>query len=260
MTIKFRQLLGITGVDPSERQAAVRWAQRLEWPILLLAVWIPVEWYLEETGTFTIEAARHFDWMIWSVFLFETCLLTYLVRNKRRYLLHNWMNLLIIFAGIPAEWVYTPLVGALRNLRLLLMMFLLIRLSRRLRDFLANGRIGEMLGIIGIVVMLSGIVITRIDPSVGSVWDGMWWAWVTLSHTGYGDVVPHNPAGRFFGAMIILLGVVLISLFTANLSAFLIGSEVEKVEKEEKEADVLLKDISERLERIERKLEEQQKR
>ena len=260
MTIRVTHLLGFTGVDPRERVAAVKWGERLEWPVLLVALWIPVQWYLEETGAVTLATARYFDWVIWLVFVFETSLLTILVRDKRRYLTSNWMNLVIILAGVPAEWVYTPLVGALRNLRLLLMLFLLVRLSRRLRQYLVRGRVGVILAIIGIVVVLSGIIVSRLDPSVGSVWDGMWWAWVTLSHTGYGDVVPHNGAGRFFGAIIILLGVVLISLFTANLSAYLIGSEVEKVEKEEKEADALLRDVSTRLERIERMLEEQQRR
>lgn len=257
MAIKVNHLLGITGVDPHERVEAVMWARRLEWPVLLVALWIPIQWYLEETGAVTLSTAKYFDWIIWLVFVVETTLLTTLVRDKRKYLSHNWMNLVIIFVGIPAEWVYTPLVGALRNLRLLLMIFLLVRLSRRLRNYLARGRIGSMLAIIGIVVMLSGIIVSRIDSSIGSVWDGMWWAWVTLSHTGYGDVVPHSGAGRFFGALIILLGIVLISLFTANLSAYLIGSEVEKVEKEEKESDVLMKEVIERLERVERLLKQQ---
>jgi len=61
-----------------------------------------------------------------------------------------------------------------------------------------------------------------------------------------------------FGSLLILFGVVLLSLLTANLAAFFIGSDVEKVERDEKEADRMLKDISARLERIERRLEEQQ--
>jgi len=257
MAIKVTHLLGFTGVDPRERPQAVSWGERLEWPVLMVALWIPIQWYLEETGTFTMGMAHELDWVIWMVFVFETVCLTALVRDKQRYLQNNWMNLVIILAGIPAEWAYTPLVGALRNLRLLLMIFLLVRVSRRLRLYLAGGRIGSMLAIIGVVIVLSGIIISRLDHSIGTIWDGMWWAWVTLSHTGYGDIVPHNGAGRFFAALIILLGVVLISLFTANLSAFLIGSEVEKVEKEEKQADVMLREVNERLDRIERLLEAQ---
>lgn len=263
MSRKVSHLLGIAGVDSGERKAAIIWAQRLEWPMLLVALWIPVQWYLEETHAIGIDGARWFDWAIWLVFLFETTLLTLLVRDKRRYLLSNWMNLVIITAGIPMEWTYTPLIGALRNLRLLLMLFLLMRLSHRIRDYLARGHLGVMLVITGIVVILAGIIVTRLDPSIGSIWDGMWYSWVTISHTGYGDIVPKTAAARFFGGILIFLGIVLVTVFTASLSALLIGSQVDqvehKVEDEERESETGMQEIMARLDRIERLLEQQQK-
>jgi voltage-gated potassium channel len=77
-----------------------------------------------------------------------------------------------------------------------------------------------------------------------------------MSTVGYGDVVPHSAAGRLFGALLILFGVVLVSLLTANFAAFFIGSDVEKVGRGEKEADRMLREISARLEKIEQRLEE----
>lgn len=258
MAFKVINLLGFGGVDSRESKLARDWASWLELPILLVALWIPIQWYLEETGTVSLEQARYFDWAMWGVFVFETVLLTTLVKDKRRYLKNNWMNLVIILGGLPWEWTYTPLAGALRSLRLLLMMYLLMRGFRRLRQYLANGRVGSTLLIAFLVVMVSGIVITRLDPSMGTIWDGMWWAWVTLSHTGYGDIVPKNEPGRLFGALIILLGVGLTAMLTATLSAFIIGGEVEKIEKEEAKGERLLEQVNARLERIERLLEEQQ--
>ncbi|MFM9912900.1 MAG: potassium channel family protein [Methylophilaceae bacterium] len=255
MSIKLAKVLGFSGVDPRESRAAVLWGRRLEWPILLVALWIPIEWYLEEINAIGMGSVKLFDWIIWSVFVFETSFMTFLVKDKWRYLSSNWMNLVIIVAGTPLEWVHSPLIGALRNLRLLLMAYLLIKLSRRLKQLLGQGRVGSILLICLVVVALSGIVVTRLDPSIGSIWDGMWWAWVTVSHTGYGDIVPVTEAGRMFGALLIFLGIVLVSLMTASLSAFLIGSEVEKLEDEEKATEKLLKDLVVRLERIEQKLD-----
>jgi voltage-gated potassium channel len=265
MASKVTHLLGIAGVDASERAIAVTWAQRLEWPVLLVALWIPVQWYLEETGTVSLTAAHWFDWVIWLVFLFETALLTSLVRDKKRYLLTNWMNLIIIIAGVPMEWTYTPLIGVLRNLRLLLMMFLLMRLSHRIHSYLARGHLGIMMLITGIIIALAGIIISRLDPSIGSIWDGMWYSWVTISHTGYGDIVPKTAGGRVFGGILIFLGVVLVTVFTANLSAFLIEADgkvtrgVRGVRKADKEAEANLQEILERLNRIEQLLEEKQR-
>lgn len=170
------------------------------------------------------------------------------------------MNSLIILASVPLIWHYTPLAGLLRSLRLFMVAVLLTRMSRTIRQLLSYHQLGTTLAVAFFATLLSGVIITRLDPSIGSVWDGMWWAWATMSTVGYGDVVPESPAGRLFGALLILFGVVLVSLLTANMSAFIIGSDVKKVEREEHHADELLKDIAARLERIERKLAEQSSR
>lgn len=257
--MKIIHLLGIAGVESHEQPAARLWAQRLEWPMLMVVLWIPIQWYLEETHAVGLLFAHIADWLIWLVFLVETILLTTLVKNKQRYLLHNWMNVVIIIGGLPLAWQYTPLVGLMRSMRLALAVVLLVRMSRTIRKLLSRHQLGTTLALAFVTMVLSGIIVSRLDPSIGTVWDGMWWAWVTMASVGYGDVVPHNTAGRLFGSLLILIGVVLVSLLTANLAAFFIGSDVERVEEQEKEADRLLKEISVRLERIERQLEQRNK-
>jgi voltage-gated potassium channel len=256
--MKIVHLLGIAGVESHEEPAARKWGKRLEWPMLFVALWIPLQWYLEETHSIAPLLGRIADWLVWLAFFVETVLLSVLVKNKRAYLFGNWMNLVIITGGMPFFWQFAPLVGLLRSFRLVLVVVILVRLSKSARMLLSRHQLGNTLAVAFITMVLSGVIVSRIDPSVGTVWDGMWWAWVTMSTVGYGDVVPHSAAGRLFGALLILFGVVLLSLLTANLAAFFIGSDVEKVERDEKEADRMLRDISARLERIERQLAEQQ--
>jgi voltage-gated potassium channel len=232
------------------------WGKRLEWPMVLVVLWIPFQWYLEETQTIAPQLARIADWLVWLAFLFETALLSALVKNRRAYLIGNWMNLVIIVGGMPFFWQIPPLVGLLRSFRLLLVAMLLVRLSKSARKLLARHQLGNTLAVAFVTMLLSGVIISHLDPSIGTIWDGMWWAWVTMATVGYGDVVPHSAAGRLFGSLLILFGVVLLSLLTANLAAFFIGADVDKVEKEEKEADRHLKEISARLDRIERLLEQ----
>ena len=250
-------LLGIAGVEPHERPAARLWAKRLEWPMVLVVLWIPFQWYLEETQAIAPQLARIADWLVWLAFLAETVLLSALARNKRAYLFGNWMNLVIITGGMPFFWQFPPLIGLLRSIRLVLVVMLLVRLSKSARKLLSRHQLGNTLMVAFVTMVLSGVIVSRIDPSIGTIWDGMWWAWVTMATVGYGDVVPHSGAGRLFGSLLILFGVVLLSMLTANLAAFFIGGDVEKMEREEQETDRQLKEISVRLERIERLLEEQ---
>lgn len=72
----------------------------------------------------------------------------------------------------------------------------------------------------------SGLILYLIDPAVHSPVDGIWSAWVTITHVGFGDVVPTSFFGRLFSAVLILLGVVLFSMFTATLSVILMNKDM----------------------------------
>ncbi len=253
-------LLGIAGVAEHETAPARHWARRLEWPMVGIALWIVLQWYLEETGALEHGIARIADWLVWLAFLLETSILTAQVRDKRRYLFGNWLNLLIITAGFPYFWQFAPLIGLLRSVRLMLVVALLLRMSKSARKLLAQHRLGATLSVALVTVMLSGLIISRLDPDIGTFSEGIWWAWSTMTTVGYGDVVPQTPGARVFAALVMLFGVVLLSLVTANLAAFFIGSDVEKIEAEEKDSDRLLKDIAARLERVEKLLETRQDR
>ncbi len=249
---RFQRIIGLAGVAVDENRRARRWARRFEWPLLAVAVWIPLQWYLETRGLLPAWARELGDWLTWLVFLSETVVLTTLVDRKLEHLKRNWMSLAIIIVGFPALWPNTPLVGVLRNLRLLLLLGISVRLSRTAMEFLASNRLGYTLGFSALLISVAGVLISSFDPGIPDALNGIWWAWVTVTTVGYGDIVPVTGAGKFFASLIILLGIGLFALLTANISAFLVGKDTEK---EEKEMRGRLKDIQRRLERIEEKLD-----
>jgi ABC-type amino acid transport substrate-binding protein len=51
------------------------------------------------------------------------------------------------------------------------------------------------------------------------IWDGFWWAAVTLTTVGYGDKTPKRFAGQFFGFLVVLIGCVFFASFTAAITA-----------------------------------------
>jgi voltage-gated potassium channel len=73
----------------------------------------------------------------------------------------------------------------------------------------------------------AGIILYIIDSNIHSVTDGIWSAWVTITHVGFGDVVPTSFLGRLLSAALIVFGMTLFSLSTAILSASLIGKNIE---------------------------------
>ena len=248
-------LIGLPGVAADERPAARLWASRFELPMILLALWIMIEWYLEAKGIHDETFDRITDWSIWLFFVLETVVLTSLVKDKFRYLRGNWMNLLIISMGVPLLWGGGTYAASLRALRVLLIFPMLLSTSDTVRKILSRNHLGKTLMVALAFTLMSGVLIAGIDPAIEDVWHGIWWAWVTVATVGYGDIVPQSAAGKVFGAVVILFGVGFFSLLTAGFSAYFVSRGEIEIEEEEVEEIYRLQDIEKRIETMEQTLQ-----
>ena len=118
------------------------------------------------------------------------------------------------------------------------------------------------------VAIASGFLLFIIDPNVHSLFDGIWSAWVTMTHVGFGDVVPTSFLGRLLSATLILFGLALFSLSTALFSVTLMGknmdawgNNVRQIEQDtsriESEESQILKELArlhERMDALEKQL------
>ena len=81
---------------------------------------------------------------------------------------------------------------------------------------------------IGLVIVAATIV-TSVEgsesASIQSFPDALWWAVVTITTVGYGDMVPVTAAGRAVGFVLMLGGIAFFSGVTANLASFLVKKE-----------------------------------
>jgi Ion channel len=82
----------------------------------------------------------------------------------------------------------------------------------------------------------------------GGYGDGIWWAIVTASTVGYGDISPSTPAGRLIAVALMLVGIGLMSTLAASITAHFV-QETENAQ---------LREVCTRLERIETLLGERQ--
>lgn len=249
-TFRLHSWVGLGGVDTDENPRALRWAKILEVPTMAIALWILVIWYLETRHGPHPAHSYVLDFGIWVYFLFETALLCYLVDDRWRYLRNNWLNPVIILAGLPIIWGYLPYATALRTLRLLIFVGLLMQLSGSVRKLLARNHLGLTLTVSAAVVIISGYLIAGIDSGIQSPEEGMWWALVTVAGVGYGDVVPTSDEGRMFASVLILFGMALYSIVTANIAVFFISQAEQSGELESPIEEAQEKE----LERIEKKL------
>ncbi len=114
---------------------------------------------------------------------------------------------------------YDQLVAALRDVREQLLVFLVLTL---------------------ITLVLCAIGIYQFEhpaqPEVFvSVPHALWWAVATLSTVGYGDMYPVTAGGRFFTALVLLIGLAVIAVPTGLISAALVSRV--RTEKEDRHDD-----------------------
>jgi voltage-gated potassium channel len=107
----------------------------------------------------------------------------------------------------------------------------LIRLARVARLLMAGTgarRLFERLGrvaLIAVAVLVIGAAVAYraehpTNPEFATYGDSLWWAVVTLTTVGYGDIVPQTTAGRLDGVMIMVTGVGVLAVLAGSLASF----------------------------------------
>lgn len=101
----------------------------------------------------------------------------------------------------------------------------LIRTLRRERVF-------ALILAVSLFVFLGSIGFTLAEPAAGHWWErfgrAVWWAVVTITTVGYGDVVPVTFWGRLVGVGLMLAGVISISLITATVASVFIEQKFRR--------------------------------
>ncbi len=103
-----------------------------------------------------------------------------------------------------------------------------------------------------ISVTFFGFVFYVTEPQVKTIGDGMWWALVTITTVGYGDITPLTTTGRFVASALMFVGLGLVSSVTAIVSVKFIQNFVdhhtnddvlEKLDDMQKDLDEIKKKI-----------------
>jgi len=227
--MKINAVLGVAGVNAAESYKTKQIGRLFEFLVLIALLVM----FARLLSFYNNDVVVYPDWItfaIWSVFFFELVVNLYNVKDKFRYVKENWLNLVIVIVAFPAIDWGSDWAVVIRSLRLLLFVRFFTGAFKDVIVVLKRNRFGQILAVFAFVILGAGGLFSYIEDK--GLWDGVWYALITITTVGYGDVFPVSDYGRIFGVVLILFGVVFFSLVTANISAFLIGSDQEKVEKD----------------------------
>ena len=122
-----------------------------------------------------------------------------------------------------------------------------------LKTIFNSRRLRTILGALVFVVCLFGYLFYIAEPDVKTLGDGIWWALVTVTTVGYGDITPFTTLGRIISGALMFIGLGLIATVTALVSANFIRNYVDSHTND----DVLekLKELENEIEKL-KELEE----
>ena len=180
------------------------------------------------------------EWIITILFSIEYILRIISIKKPLKYIF-SFYGIIDLLSTIP-KYLSFILVGshslvALRALRLL-RIFRILKLGRyigasnRLLVALkaSKAKIAVFLFFVVILCVILGTVMYMVegaDNGFTSIPRSVYWAIVTLTTVGYGDIAPHTPLGQFIASIIMILGYGIIAIPTGIVSSEMTKSNLE---------------------------------
>ncbi len=143
------------------------------------------------------------------------------------------LNMVDLFAVLSLH----PALRSLRALRLL-------RLLRSARLFEFNNPFRALTralhdnrhlfyfgqSFLGLTIVVGGLTLylaeATVNPGLRTPADGMWWALVTISTVGFGDITPVTLVGRIVGAVLMIASMFTLAFFAGTVGTTLIGAVI----------------------------------
>jgi voltage-gated potassium channel len=202
------------------------------------------------------------NWVVWSAFAIEALTMLKVSADRMKWVRGHPLEIAIVVLTPP----FLPAsLAALRLFRLLrvLRVAVVIREYRKLFTF--DGVRGA--AVVAAVAALGGGALFSDVEKGYSMWDGVWWAVVTMTTVGYGDLSPRTVTGRGVGIVLMMIGIGFVALLTGAIAERFVsvGVHTEAVEAEAQVASEIgdvrtallrvLREIGGRLRELERAVE-----
>ena len=110
---------------------------------------------------------------------------------------------------------------------------------------------GVIIALAALVMGAGGAAAFESD-TVGSYWEGLWWALSLMTTVGFVEGAPETVGGALTSAVLMVAGFLLLSLISAALASLFVREDEEPVEERE---EAIERQILDRLTAIEQRLE-----
>ncbi len=180
-----------------------------------------------------IKVLQDAEWVITGLFTIEYFLRIWVVQKPRKYIF-SFYGIIDLLAILPSFlgllFAGTHMLIILRSLRLL-RIFRILKLTRYVQEAsmlwkalkASRKKITIFLFFIIILITILGTVMYIVEnpynPGFSSIPKSIYWAIVTLTTVGYGDIAPVTIVGQFLASVIMIIGYSIIAVPTGIVTS-----------------------------------------
>ncbi|MDW7660520.1 MAG: potassium channel family protein [Bacillota bacterium] len=211
-----------------------KWFLIYEWIMVLLVLAVVGMLFIEFRMDLSPQATVMFhqiDTGILIVFAADYFTRLILADKKKTFLKSNIPDLIAI---IPFSSLFrlarlarlTRLIRLARTVRLMRVAIWLSRFKEKFGVFIRTNGLIYMVFITVAITVAGAVGIYLIEDM--SLIDSFWWAFVTITTVGYGDISPASTGGKLLAAVLMLVGIGFLGMVTGTIATYFLGGGKKK--------------------------------
>mgnify|MGYP001247021044 CR=1 FL=1 len=190
-----------------------RWVARtrrpLDWLAIVFLVDLILIWSFPKAEGFWFYLLQGISWFVWACFVLDYVVRLFLAAARRAFVRTHKADLAMV------------LLPMLRILRVLLL------LRRSLKSVSTERIASSIVSIAVIVVAIGAFLVWRVesaDPNanIHTFRESLWWAVVTVTTVGYGNLYPVTPQGEIIATVLMVVGISIIGTISATVAAWFV--------------------------------------
>lgn len=221
--------------------AQLHWEQRTQRPLLGLALVFAVAYAVPIVRPDASADVKWWcevaEWGVWGAFALDYLIRLFLAERRWEFVRSRWLDLAA---------VVLPVIQPLRLLRVVATLLLVGQRARMASQIKLTTYVGG--AVVGLLMFgsLAVLSVERDAPggNIDTLDDAVWWSFTTMTTVGYGDHAPTTGLGRVLAVGLMLSGIALLGVVTANIAAWFIA-RFEKDDAEERRQTAAIAELAE---------------
>jgi len=217
--------------------------------ITLVSVIVIIYQYLEQPTGITLNIIYAFDLVVVIILTFDFYVRMKESKQGPKFILKHAYEIpalvpLVVFGIFESESAINIALRSLRLIRLFRLIvlasrvtYILERTGNRLIYTVVFSSIAVSVGAIAIYIVEHNIEGTKIT----NIGDAFWWAIVTITTVGYGDMYPITIEGKVIAGFLMIVGIAILGVLISTLGAGLIESRLKPKPKPGEDIKIKIK-------------------